>query len=107
MFEELLEQMDPLADIYQDLYQEDLMTVVDLYTREGAVVVRVPILPYATPPEAILWGERLFVKRADGKYYEGFCHYVTRFETNAISEPGEDNGHGKSKNPDDETKKLR
>jgi hypothetical protein len=23
-----------------------------------------------------MWGSRIFIRREDGKYYEGFCHFV-------------------------------
>jgi hypothetical protein len=49
---------------------------VPLYTRAGEFVVTVKILPYKLMPEAILWGARYFIKRDDGKYYEGFVHMV-------------------------------
>lgn len=69
------------------------ITVVPLYTREGEEIARVPIVPFAKPPEAILWGERFFVRReGDGKYYEAFCHYVTHMESDTVGEI-DNNGH--------------
>lgn len=53
---------------------------VDLFTRAGEFVTKVTILPYKTMPEAILWGQRFFVRREDGKYYEGFVHFVVERE---------------------------
>lgn len=45
---------------------------VDLFTRAGELVIRVVTLPFQIQPEVIAWGERVFVLREDGKYYEGF-----------------------------------
>lgn len=52
------------------------MPEVDLLTRDGGFVVRVPLAPYKVPPDAIMWGQRFFIRREDGKFYEGFVHYV-------------------------------
>ncbi len=45
---------------------------VDLLSQQGELVVKVRVLPFLKRPEAIAWGERFFVRREDGKYYEGF-----------------------------------
>lgn len=50
---------------------------VDLFAREGGFVTKVSIFPYQTMPDAIFWGERMFIRRPDEKYYEGFVHVVT------------------------------
>lgn len=52
------------------------MPTIDLFTRDGGFVANVPFLPYKFMPEAILWGQRFFIRREDGKYYEGFVHFV-------------------------------
>lgn len=52
------------------------MIRVDLYSKDGEHVANVPFLPYATPPDAIMWSNRFFFHRSDGKYYEGFVHFV-------------------------------
>lgn len=52
------------------------MIEVDLYTKTGDPVARVPFLPYNVPPDAIMWGSRFFIRREDGRYYEGFVHFV-------------------------------
>ena len=44
---------------------------IKLYTRDGRYVVTVTIPPFQLMPEAIMWGERFFFRRDDGKYYEG------------------------------------
>lgn len=49
---------------------------IDLFTRSGELVTKVTILPYKIMPEAIMWGTRFFVRREDGKYYEGLVHFV-------------------------------
>jgi hypothetical protein len=51
---------------------------VHLFTRAGEVVTKVEIPPYKTMPEAILWGQRFFIRReaGGGIYYEGFVHFV-------------------------------
>lgn len=51
--------------------------VLNLYTRDGAFVVTVTTLPWKTPPEVLVWGERVFVLRGDGKWYEGLAVVVT------------------------------
>ena len=52
------------------------MIRVDLYSKDGEHVANVPFLPYATPPDAIMWANRFFFHRTDGKYYEGFVHFI-------------------------------
>ena len=49
------------------------MLAVTLYTRDGREVTQVTMPPFLYPPEVILWGERYFVRRDDGRYYEGMC----------------------------------
>lgn len=76
-----------------------MFVVVQLFSREGALVTTVRVLPYKSMPEVILWGDRVFVKReSDKKYYEGFCHVVT--EKVELREDLDNNGQ-------DETKKIR
>jgi hypothetical protein len=41
-----------------------------LYTRDGRKVTRVTMPLFNPSPEVILWGERYFVLRDDGEYYE-------------------------------------
>jgi hypothetical protein len=57
------------------------MPEVDLFTRDGEFVAKVPFLPYKTPPDGICWGQRFFLRREDGKYYEGFIHFVPPTQT--------------------------
>ena len=47
---------------------------VELLTRSGEAVTKQEIPKYNRPPDAILWGMRFFMRRPDGKYYEGFVH---------------------------------
>jgi hypothetical protein len=47
------------------------METMTLYTRDGRMVVDVQIPVFNPPVEAIIWGSRFFVRREDGKYYEG------------------------------------
>lgn len=82
--------------------------VAPLYTADGKVLVTtVRILPYKDMPQAILWGDRLFVKRADleNKYCEGYCHVVPN-DTDP-PEPWDSDGNGQCGPDDDETKRLR
>lgn len=47
------------------------MEEVKLYTRTGGYVTTV-LVPVFTPrAEVIVWGQRTFVLRLDGQYYEG------------------------------------
>lgn len=48
------------------------MDKVKLYTRDGGFVVEINILPFKIYPEAIMWGERMFIKTPGGEYREGF-----------------------------------
>jgi len=43
---------------------------VSLYTHSGGFVARVKILPTLRPFEVVVWGERFFILRADGRYTE-------------------------------------
>ena len=52
------------------------MQTITLYTRDGREVTQVQIPHFALPVEILLWGERFFVRRDDGKYYEGVCWLV-------------------------------
>jgi len=66
------------------------MNEVDLFTRLGQFVSTVKILPLQTPPEVVGWGDRIFVRREDGKYYEGFVAVaVGRVENPKEKRPGE------------------
>ena len=48
------------------------MDAVILYTCDGREVTTIGMPPFQLPPEVIGWGERVFVRREDGRYYEGF-----------------------------------
>lgn len=66
------------------------MMEVDLFTRAGELVTKVVILPYLIPAEVIAWGERIFVRREDGKYYEGFVALpIKTVEKTRQDRPGE------------------
>lgn len=52
------------------------MMEVELLTREGELVTRVKVPQFKTMPDAIQWGSRLFIRQFNGKYYEGYVHYV-------------------------------
>lgn len=57
------------------------MIDVDLFVKTGEYVTTVKMPPFKTMPDAILWGERFFIRRDDdGKYYEGFVHCVVEIE---------------------------
>lgn len=47
------------------------MERVILYTRDGRAVTTIEMPPFILPAEGVLWGERTFFRRPDGKYYEG------------------------------------
>lgn len=36
------------------------------------LITTVTIASFIIPPDAIIWGQRLFIKRLDGRYVEGF-----------------------------------
>lgn len=63
---------------------------IDLLAQDGEPVVRVRVLPYRKPAEVIAWGQRVFVRREDGKYYEGFVALAMgTVETKKLDRPGE------------------
>lgn len=67
-----------------------MMDNVELLTKEGDVVVTVKILPFNAPPEMIVWGQRIFVRRETGKYHEGFAVVaIDTVEKKAPEGPGE------------------
>lgn len=41
-----------------------------LYTRDGALVADVFVPPFKNPVELLVWGERFFIRQADGRYLE-------------------------------------
>jgi len=47
-----------------------------LLTKALAPVVAVYVLPMDPMPEVLVWGERSFVRRADGVYVEGLMYIV-------------------------------
>lgn len=68
----------------------DMFNEVDLLTRSGEFVSTVKILPFVFQVEVIAWGDRVFVRREDGKYYEGFAAFALgRVETSRKPRPGE------------------
>jgi len=46
------------------------VTVTSLYTSDGRHVGDVLTPPFASPPQLLVWGERFFIRRDDGRYYE-------------------------------------
>lgn len=40
---------------------KDPRVVIDLFTGQGQFVAQVRVLPFLTQPDAVIWGERLFV----------------------------------------------
>jgi hypothetical protein len=52
------------------------MTPIRLLTRTGDFVKTVLVPLFHPPAEAILWGSRYFIRRADGNYYEGLVYAV-------------------------------
>lgn len=67
-----------------------MMDEIDLLTRTGEFVVTVRMLPFRLAPEVITWGQRIFVRREDGKYYEGFAAFATEtVDRNKSKDPGE------------------
>lgn len=51
------------------------MEQIPLYTRDGAYVCDVYVPPFTPPAEMLVWGQRYFARRADGKYYEGLAYW--------------------------------
>lgn len=47
------------------------MEAITLYTRDGREVTTVHVPVFNPPMEIINWGARFFVRREDGRYYEG------------------------------------
>jgi hypothetical protein len=47
-----------------------------LFTRTGAFVVEVLVPPFQLPAEVIVWGERFFVRNAEGEYREGLAYFA-------------------------------
>jgi hypothetical protein len=69
---------------------EGNMEQVLLFTERGELVVTAKILPYQIPPAAVGWGQRLFIRREDGHYYEGFVAFtVGTVEQADNPKPGE------------------
>lgn len=50
-----------------------VMEKVRLYTADGEMVADVFVPAFEPPPDALLWGQRIFIRRDDGRYLEGFC----------------------------------
>lgn len=46
-----------------------------LYTKDGGLAATVWLLPYRTPPDAIMWGQRFFVN-SGGEFVEGLFIHV-------------------------------
>ena len=54
------------------------MVKTELYTRSGDYVITVMVPPFKPPPEAIVWGSRIFFRQSlDGKFLEGLAFHVT------------------------------
>jgi hypothetical protein len=67
-----------------------MFSEIDLLTGSGEFVAKAKVLSFLRPPEVILWGERFFVQREDGKYYEGFVAFAMgTVEENKPDRPGE------------------
>jgi hypothetical protein len=49
----------------------DVFMTVQLLTRAGQAVARVQVPRFKVMPEAVAWGERVFIRAADGHYREG------------------------------------
>jgi hypothetical protein len=60
---------------------EDMFRDTKLYIRPGKsendYVTTVRVLVMDPPPDAIFWGERLFIRLQDGRYVEGFSYMAT------------------------------
>lgn len=52
------------------------MRQVDLLTRVGTYVVTVQVPAFNPIPEVLVWGDRVFVRRVDDRYYEGMAWAV-------------------------------
>lgn len=52
------------------------MVRVKLFTAEGGFVSEVEILDYVVPPTILVWGERFFVRNAQGEYREASVCFV-------------------------------
>lgn len=49
---------------------------VELYTRDGGLVVRAQLPPFNTMPDVLFWGERIFRHEQDGRYKEAFAYAI-------------------------------
>lgn len=49
------------------------MKKIKLLTESGGYVTSAFIPPFNTPPQAVVWGQRIFFFKSDEEYREGFC----------------------------------
>ena len=66
------------------------MEQIRLLTRWGEYVTTVTIPIFTPQAEVILWGTRYFVRRDDGKYYEGMCWPALSLENQDWQSPVEE-----------------
>jgi len=65
------------------------MEEVKLYTSDGKLVTTVVVPNFQTPPDVIIWGSRVFVRKGK-KYKEAFAH-VAIWEAKHEGIPEENN----------------
>lgn len=50
--------------------------LVTLYTANLEEVIKIEIIRFITPPDVVIWGDRVFTKVNDKAYREAFCYVV-------------------------------